>query len=108
MARACHSNHSKLNDSLKTLTSQSDSLTSGRAQAVYSSLPATQRAIVDATDKIAGKDFTQISFASDENMDIGLVQFAMKTEAISIDDDDDEEETVEENKSFVQKLKDLF
>ena len=41
-------------------------------------------------------------------MDIGLVQFAMKTEAISIDDDDDEEETVEENKSFVQKLKDLF
>ena len=60
---------SKLNDSLKTLTSQSDSLTSGSAQAVYSSLPATQRAIVDATDKIAGKDFTQISFASDENMD---------------------------------------
>ena len=32
----------------------------------------------------------------------------MKTEAISIDDDDDEEETVEENKNFVQKLKDLF
>jgi hypothetical protein len=32
----------------------------------------------------------------------------MKTEAISIDDDDDEKETVEENKSFVQKLKDLF
>jgi hypothetical protein len=32
----------------------------------------------------------------------------MKIEAISIDDDDDEEETVEENKSFVQKLKDLF
>lgn len=32
----------------------------------------------------------------------------MKTEAISIDDDDDEEETVEENKSFVQKLKDFF
>jgi hypothetical protein len=32
----------------------------------------------------------------------------MKTEAISIDDDDDEEETVEENRSFVQKLKDLF
>lgn len=32
----------------------------------------------------------------------------MKTEAISIDDDDDEEETVEANKSFVQKLKDLF
>ena len=32
----------------------------------------------------------------------------MKIETISIDDDDDEEETVEENKSFVQKLKDLF
>ena len=32
----------------------------------------------------------------------------MKTEAISIDDDDDEEETVEENRSFVPKLKDLF
>lgn len=32
----------------------------------------------------------------------------MKIEAISIDDDDDEEETVEENKSFMQKLKDLF
>ena len=65
-------------------------------------------AIDEATNKIAGKDFTPISFASDENTDIGLVQFAMKTEAISIDDDDDEEETVEENKSFVQKLKDLF
>ncbi len=65
-------------------------------------------AIDEATDKIAGKDFTPISFASDENTDIGLVQFAMKTEAISIDDDDDEEETVEGNKSFVQKLKDLF
>lgn len=65
-------------------------------------------AIDEATDKIEGKDFTPISFASDENTDIGLVQFAMKTEAISIDDEDDEEETVEGNESFVQKLKDLF
>ena len=53
-------------------------------------------------------DFTPVSFASDENTDIGLVQFAMQTEAISIADDDEEEETVEEDKSFVQKLKDLF
>lgn len=64
-------------------------------------------AINEATDKIAGTDFTPVSFASDENTDIGLVQFAMKTEAISIADEE-EEETVEENKSVVQKLKDLF
>lgn len=37
-----------------------------------------------------------------------LMKTWIKTEEISIDDDDDEEETVEENKSFVQKLKDLF
>ena len=65
-------------------------------------------AINEATDKISGTDFTPVSFASDENTDIGLVQFAMQTEAISIADDDEEEETVEEDKSFVQKLKDLF
>ena len=65
-------------------------------------------AINEATDKIAGTDFAPVSFASDENTDIGLVQFAMKTEAISIADDEEEEETVEENKSVVQKLKDLF
>ncbi len=65
-------------------------------------------AINEATDKYSGTDFTPVSFASDENIDIGLVQFAMKTEAISIADDDEEEETVEEDKSFVQKLKDLF
>lgn len=49
-------------------------------------------AIDKVTEKISGTDFTPVSFASDKNTDVGLVQFAMKTEAIAVKEKEKEEE----------------
>ena len=65
-------------------------------------------AVDDVTDKISGSDFTPVSFTSSENKEVGLVQFAMKTDGITVQDDEEEVETEDESKSILQKLKDLF
>ena len=64
-------------------------------------------AIDEVTDKISGSDYEAVSFTSDKNTDIGLVQFAMKTEAIE-KSEPEKEIVTEEKKSIMQKLKDLF
>ena len=46
--------------------------------------------------------------ASSDNEDIGLVQFAMKTQTISVEDEETAEEEDTTEKTFFQKLRDLF
>ena len=65
-------------------------------------------AVDEVIDKISGSDFTPVSFTSSENKEIGLVQFAMKTEGITVQDQKDEVITEKENKSIIQKLKEFF
>ena len=60
-----------------------------------------------ALGEITGSDFEQMSFVSAKNTNVGLVQFAIQTEAITIEEE--ETEAVEEEPaSFGDKLKDLF
>ena len=65
-------------------------------------------AIDDAIAQFSGEDFTPVSFASEENTQIGLVQFAMKTNAIEIKEVETEAETEEVDNSILGKLKNLF
>ena len=58
-------------------------------------------------EDIAGGDFRQISFVSSRNENVGLVQFAMQTGSIAMDEPE-EEEVEEEEESFLDKLKNLF
>ena len=60
-----------------------------------------------AVDKIAGGDFEPVSFTSEKNENIGLVQFVMKTESITIPEVE-ETETEEAEESISEKLRDLF
>lgn len=58
-------------------------------------------------EKISGGDYIPVSFTSEKNSDIGLVQFVMKTDGISIPEPEEkEEERTEEN--FWDRVKGLF
>lgn len=60
-----------------------------------------------AIDEMSGGDYEPVSFVSDQNTNIGLVQFVMQTPEIS----KPEEEVLqvqEKQKTFLDKLKDLF
>ena len=60
-----------------------------------------------AVEEIAGGDFETVSFVSEKNKNIGLVQFVMQTEAISVPEET-EEEPVEKEESVWDKIKNLF
>ncbi|WP_245154039.1 YhgE/Pip domain-containing protein [Jeotgalibacillus proteolyticus] len=53
-------------------------------------------------------DFEPVSFVSNENENVEAVQFVIKTESIQKDEDDQEEESQDEEKSFWDRLLDLF
>lgn len=53
-------------------------------------------------------DYEAISFVSDKNEQIGVVQFVMSTKEIKRDKDETEEEPKKEKKGFWQLLKELF
>ena len=59
-------------------------------------------------DEIAGADFEPISFTSEKNTKIGLVQFAMQTGAVKKKEEAVQVETEVETESFSEKLRDLF
>lgn len=57
---------------------------------------------------ISGDDSDAVSFASSKNKDVRSVQFVIKTSAIEIPENSAEEAVTEEDKTFWEKLKDLF
>ena len=63
--------------------------------------------IKEMLDKIAGNDYEPVSFASTENTDIGLVQFAIRTDEIKIADEEEQPAT-EEKETILDKIKNLF
>ena len=60
-----------------------------------------------AIDKIAGSDFETVSFVSEKNTNIGLVQFVMQTDGITIPEETEEETEIKEENIW-EKIKDLF
>lgn len=58
-------------------------------------------------DKIAGSDYKPVSFVSIENTDIGLVQFAIRTDAIEVAEEE-KQSAVEEKETIMDKIKNLF
>lgn len=67
--------------------------------------------IEDKIDGLSGKDYEPVSFTSSKNTDIGLVQFAIHTEAIKKADTTEEEteaETETESETLLSRVKSLF
>ena len=67
--------------------------------------------IDELIDGLSGKDYEPVSFTSSKNTDIGLVQFAIHTEAIKKADTTEEEteaETETESETILSRVKSLF
>lgn len=64
-------------------------------------------AVDDMLDQLSGKDYEPKSFVSDENTDIGLVQFVIRTDDIKKAKAETTEKT-KKTESFFDKLKALF
>lgn len=100
-----------LHDGLTELADGTDSMKSGTEEFSDKTKDIDTQiddAVDEVIDKISGSDFTPVSFTSSENKEIGLLQFAMKTEGITVQDQKDEVITEKENKSIIQKLKEFF
>lgn len=66
-----------------------------------------QDGIDDAINEISGGDFEAVSFVSEKNKNVDLVQFVMKTDPINVKEEE-MPETEEVTETVVEKLKDLF
>lgn len=74
-----------------------------------SDLPSQMQSEIDKfMEDFDYSNFDPTSFVSDKNENIGVVQFVLQTEEITMDDDEEEVEEKEEEKSLWQKFLDLF
>ena len=64
-------------------------------------------AIDEMIEKLSGSDYEPVSFTSDENTDIGLVQFAIRTDDIKVKEAE-ETPAVEKKQTILDKIKGLF
>lgn len=58
-------------------------------------------------EEVSGDEFEPVSFTSDKNTNIGLVQFALTTDGIKITEEEEEPE-LEKEEGFSDRLKQLF
>lgn len=66
-----------------------------------------QEKLEELLDELAGDEFEPVSFISEQNVNIGLVQFAITTEGITIPEEAEEPEP-EEEEGFWDRLLQLF
>lgn len=64
--------------------------------------------ITDTVDEMMGKDVEVVSFVSEKNTNVDSVLFVMKTDAVQVQEDEDATATVQEEKTFWQKVLALF
>ena len=64
-------------------------------------------AIDEMVEKLSGSDYEPVSFTSDENTDIGLVQFAIRTDDIKVKETE-EAPAIEQKQTILDKIKALF
>ena len=62
-------------------------------------------AIDEMVEKLSGSDYEPVSFTSDENTDIGLVQFAVRTDDIKVKEAE-EATRLNRNRQFLTRSKD--
>ncbi len=110
---------SSLNSGLNTLNTGVGTLKDGTSE-LRSATDGMDTKISDQIDEImdtiTGSGQELVSFVSEENTNVEAVQFVIQTEGIQKDDTSDSESNTtadtgsetEENKSFIQKFKDLF
>lgn len=68
-----------------------------------------QSEVDDMMDEFDDSDFEPTSFVSDKNEDIDVVQFALQTESIEVEDDNtDDDDDDEEEKGLWERFLDLF
>lgn len=59
-------------------------------------------------NELRGADYVPVSFVSSQNTEIGLVQFAMKTEPVTVDEEENVDAGTAVEETFWQKLLKLF
>ena len=64
-------------------------------------------ALDEMVEKLSGSDYAPVSFTSDENTDIGLVKFAIRTDDIKVKEAE-EATAVEQKQTIFDKIKGLF
>lgn len=64
-------------------------------------------AIDEMIEQMSGSDYEPVSFTSDKNTEIGLVQFAIRTDAIKVKEAE-ETPAVEQKQTILDKIKGLF
>ena len=109
-ADSLESGAKELSDGLMTLNEGTGKLKSGTGEFREQTSDIDTQiddALDEMVDKISGSDYEPVSFTSSENMDIGLVQFAIRTDDIK--KKEVEEAVKEEKKETIwDKIKDLF
>ncbi len=74
-----------------------------------SDLPGDMQSELDKMmEEYDGSDFEPVSFVSDKNKNIDVVQFALQTESIEVEEPEDKEEVKEEEKGLWERFLDLF
>lgn len=109
-AASLSSGAGQLADGLNELSSGSSDLKDGTAEFKDQTKDIDSQvddAVDDMIDQLSGKDYEPKSFVSDENTDIGLVQFVIRTDDIKKAEVQTTEKT-RKTESFFDKLKALF
>lgn len=114
------SNYQDIDSGIQGLSDGSSSLQDGsgdlkdgtsKLKKKTSDLPGdTQSEVDDMLDEYDASDFDPVSFVSDKNQDVDLVQFSLKTESIEVDepDEDNDDNVKDEDKGLWQRFLDLF
>ncbi|WP_449540370.1 YhgE/Pip domain-containing protein [Ferdinandcohnia sp. Marseille-Q9671] len=81
----------------------------GKLYEATSDLPDQMKEEVDEMiSEFDKSDFEAVSFVSDKNENVTLVQFVLKTESIQLEEPEEKETTEKEEKGFWARLMDLF
>ena len=113
------SNYQEIDEGIGDLSEGSSSLEDGAGELKdgteelekeTSDLPGEMQSEVDEMmEDFDMSDFEPVSFVSDKNKDVDIVQFALQTDSIEIEDaDDDESDNEEEDKNLWDRFLDLF
>lgn len=102
-----------LNDNVPELANGSSELNDGvgELREETKDLPdEVESEIEEALDEFDFSDFEPVSYVSDKNKDVNVVQFVLQTESIELPDDDDEDDSDEEESSdsIWQRFLNLF
>lgn len=100
-----------LADGTASLADGTDALRDGteELEEETSDLPGEMQSEVDKMlEEFDASDFEPISFVSDENKNVDVVQFALQTEPIEVEEPEEKEETKDEDKGFWERFLDLF